>query len=341
MSFKDKLLAKSNQYNYYKDNYEKLLEENKKLKERIKFISNQKRIQDNAGSFCDWDYINYFYRNDFGDKLEEMLKDLPVESQNFFRFAFLRTIAVNFIKRDTLFNNFEVSEQKRFSEFEINNISGNKIDGYEFTDNNFNIHCFANNPFSDKDKIFLKDKDIIDAGAFTGDSSIPLSKLTSANVHAFEPFKESFDKLVKNIELNNIKNIIPIQASLSDKIGEINLYLSGNNYQGITSKSNKRKYDKIFTIESKTIDSYVEENNLNVGLIKVDVEGEEKNLLKGAINTIKSQKPILFLSIYHSVDDFFDIKPWIDNLNLGYKFILSKEQPWTFIADTILECRPY
>ena len=45
MSFKDKLLAKSNQYNYYKDNYEKLLEENKKLKERIKFISNQKEFK--------------------------------------------------------------------------------------------------------------------------------------------------------------------------------------------------------------------------------------------------------------------------------------------------------
>ena len=203
MSFKDKLLAKSNQYNYYKDNYEKLLEENKKLKERIKFISNQKRIQDNAGSFCDWDYINYFYRNDFGDKLEEMLKDLPVESQNFFRFAFLRTIAVNFIKRDTLFNNFEVSEQKRFSEFEINNISGNKIDGYEFTDNNFNIHCFANNPFSDKDKIFLKDKDIIDAGAFTGDSSIPLSKLTLFSQYKIfpEPSKVIFELINEGLPI--------------------------------------------------------------------------------------------------------------------------------------------
>ena len=119
------------------------------------------------------------------------------------------------------------------------------------------------------------------------------------------------------------------------------LYVSGDNYQGITSDSNRRKFDNSFSIQSMTIDSYVEENNLNVGLIKVDVEGEEKNLLKGAINTLKTQKPILFLSIYHSVDDFFDIKPWIDHLDLGYKFILSKEQPWTFIADTILECRAY
>ena len=69
MNFKNKLLSKSNQYNFYKENYEKLLEENEELKERIKFISYQNRIKKNAGSFCDWDYIDYFYREDFGDKL--------------------------------------------------------------------------------------------------------------------------------------------------------------------------------------------------------------------------------------------------------------------------------
>ena len=176
-------------------------------------------------------------------------------------------------------------------------MSENKILDYEFVDNNFNIHCFANNPFNDKDKEFLKDKDIIDAGAYTGDSSISLSNLTSSNVYAFEPFQESYEKLVQNIKLNNITNIVPVQASLSDKNGEMELYVSGDNYQGITSDSNRRKFDNSFSIQSMTIDSYVEENNLNVGLIKVDVEGEEKNLLKGAINTLKTQKPILFLHV--------------------------------------------
>ena len=78
---------------------------------------------------------------------------------------------------------------------------------------------------------------------------------------------------------------------------------------------------------------------MDVGLITVDVEGAEKDLLSGAIETIKSQKPMLFISIYHSVEDFFEIKPWIENLDLGYKFEIIKEQPWTFIADTILKCK--
>jgi len=61
--------------------------------------------------------------------------------------------------------------------------------------------------------------------------------------------------------------------------------------------------------------------------------------LKGAINTIITQKPILHISIYHKVSDFFDIIPWIANLNLGYEFKIVKEQPWSFIVDTIVQCR--
>ncbi len=56
----------------------------------------------------------------------------------------------------------------------------------------------------------------------------------------------------------------------------------------------------------------------------------KKIFLSGAVETIKSQKPMLFISIYHSVEDFFEIKPWIENLDLGYKFEIIKEQPWTF-----------
>ena len=63
---------------------------------------------------------------------------------------------------------------------------------------------------------------------------MPLSKLTRANVYAFEPFDESFDLLNKNIEDNNIKNIVPVKKSLGNIVGERSLYLSGSNFQGIT-----------------------------------------------------------------------------------------------------------
>ena len=126
--------------------------------------------------------------------------------------------------------------------------------------------------------------------------------------------------LNKNIEDNNIKNIVPVKKSLGNIVGERSLYLSGSNFQGITSDQNFREYDEELKVQETTIDRFVEENDLNVGFIIVDVEGAELDLLEGARNTIISQKPILTISIYHRLKDFTEIIPWIANLNLGYEF---------------------
>ena len=256
-------------------------------------------------------------------------------------FIFLRANAAFLLRSDTLFTDEELKLQNEFIEFVENNVSINEICGYKFTDQSFSKHCFINDFFTNQDKEYIKGKEIIDAGAYIGDSSLAFSKLTTSNIHAFEPFEESFNKLIKNIKLNRVNNIVPVNFALSNKIGKDKIYLSGNNFQGITSDPSMRQYDEVFTINTMTIDKYVLDNNLDVGFIKVDVEGAEQKLLEGAINTIKSQKPILFLSIYHNPNDFFGIKPLIEKLDLGYNFKISKERPWTFLADTILECRPY
>ena len=343
MNIKDIILSKSNSYNYYKAEYEKmkekydpLLEENAKLKKE----KNTRRLESLATSFCDGRFHDYSFREDFPLKLNEFLKNMPEDSKREAIQLFLRANAVYLLNKETLFTDEELKLQDEYIEFSNKNVSGNEICGFKFTDQSYNKHCFMND-FTDEDRNYIANKDIIDAGAYIGDSSLAFSKLTSSNVHAFEPFVESFNKLLENIKLNDVDNIVPVEASLSDKNGEEKIYLSGNNVQGITSDESFRHFDKSFTVETMTIDKYVQDNNLNVGFIKVDVEGTEQRLLKGAIETIKSQKPFLILSIYHNPNDFFEIKPWIEKLDLGYNFKISKERPWTFLADTVLECRPY
>ena len=361
MTLKNKILSKSNSYNYYKTEYQKykqkyesafkkcnklkdennkLKDENNKLNEEYKYVSNLRRLESLAASFCNKNFYNYSFREDFPFRLYDFLKNFPKESRNDVMHLILRAYAVYLINQKTLFTDEELRLQDEYIEFSNKNVSGNEICGFKFTDQTYNKHCFMND-FSEKDLEYMGNKDIIDAGAYIGDSSLSFSKLTLANVHAFEPFEESFNKMIKNIKLNDVNNIVPVKASLSDKNGEEKIYLAGDNVQGITSNENFRRYDKAFTIKTMTIDKYVQENNLNVGFIKVDVEGAEQRLLKGAIETIKSQKPFLLLSIYHNPSDFFEIKPWIEKLDLGYNFKISKERPWTFLADTVLECRPY
>lgn len=346
MSFKEKLLSKSNSYVYYKKQSEKLTDENNLLKNEIKSLKEYKQknlkneffeIYDEASSFCNSKYLDYFLTDDFEDMLKKVTINLDNDSKKKFKLILLRVLIINMIRKDSLYFDEEIVNQKKFIEFRENNCKNNKIGKYNFT-GDYNLHMFIHLNFTDKELCFIKNRDIIDAGAFTGDTSIPLSEITEKNVYAFEPFNESYDFLIKNIEDNNIKNIIPINKSLGDINGRRTLFLAGENIQGITNDSNIREYDKEIQVDEITIDKFVKDNNLNIGLISVDVEGAELDLLNGAIETIKNQKPILTISIYHKASDFFEIIPWIANLNLGYEFEIEKDHPWPFLADTVVKC---
>ena len=348
VSFKEKILTKSNSYNYYKEKNEKLEKENELLKKQIQTLKKARRLSlkdefytayGGAANFCNGAYIQYYLKDDFEDKIKETTKNMDFQSRRDFKWYFLRAMASVMIRWDSLYFQQELNNQEKFTKFKIENSNPNGIAGYKFS-GNYNLHPFIDLNLNDSDREYIKNKDIIDAGAFTGDTSLPLSKITNRNVYAFEPFEGSFKLLEKNIQDNDIKNIVPIKKSLGNINGERTLFLSGNNVQGITSDSNIREYDSELKVEETTIDRFVEENNLNVGFITVDVEGAEMDLLKGAINTIKTQKPILNISIYHKISDYFEIIPWIDNLNLGYEFKIVKEEPWSFIVDIVVQCRP-
>lgn len=346
MSFKEKILSKSNSYTFYKNQNEKLSEENHRLKDEIKALTEFRQknfknqffeIYDEACSFCNAKYLDYFLDDNFEDKLKYVTENLDSESKKMYRMILLRVLMIEFIKKDSLYFDEELENQEKFRNYRKDNCRNEKIGKYSFT-GKYNLHMFIDLNLNENEREFLKNKDIIDAGAFTGDTSIPLSEITKKNVYAFEPFRESYDLLVKNIEDNNIKNIIPINKSLGDINGERTLFLAGENIQGITNDPNIRKSDKKIKVEETTIDRFVSENNLDVGLISIDVEGAELDLLKGAVKTIKNQKPILTVSIYHKASDFFEIIPWIANLDLGYEFKIEKEHPWPFLADTVVKC---
>lgn len=179
---------------------------------------------------------------------------------------------------------------------------------------------------------YLKDKDIIDAGAFVGDSALVLSKYTEGNVYAFEPTRQSYELMLETIKMNNRKNIVPVKKGIGaeDSVEIANIFSSGSSAKFDIGTGEKEE------IELTSIDKYVEENELNVGLIKSDVEGFEQELLRGAIKTIFDKRPILLISIYHTMDDFFYIKPLIDSWNLGYKFRVAKPIMGQILLETLL-----
>ena len=215
-------------------------------------------------------------------------------------------------------------------------------DKYILPKNQFEIEAFYGKYGMDyvKNLNQVKNKNIIDAGAYIGDSAILFSDYTDKNVYSFEPFLHHYNMMLKTIELNKKNNIIPVNMALGDSNKELSLYSDGDLNMGLSIERNSEQSD-INCIENKvkmvTLDSYVKENNIEVGLIKTDLEGFEQPFLRGAIETIKKQKPVLIISIYHNYSDFFEIKPMIENLNLGYKFkIIEPKAPKSAIVSTLL-----
>ncbi len=81
---------------------------------------------------------------------------------------------------------------------------------------------------------------------------------------------------------------------------------------------------------------YPKIGNNNLGLIKMDIEGMESWAIAGAQKVIKQYKPVLVISIYHTPEDFFEMKDKIKELNPDYKFMFRRAEDILPDADLVL-----
>jgi hypothetical protein len=94
---------------------------------------------------------------------------------------------------------------------------------------------------------------------------------------------------------------------------------------------NDHTTEKVYvtTIDKECVDK-------KVGLIKMDIEGFEYYAIKGGLETIKRDKPVLLISIYHTGKDFFEIPPLLKSCVPEYKFKYLDIDPHCFITDKIV-----
>ena len=289
-------------------------------------------------------YEEYFNLPDFDQKYEKMLEGLDERS------VVVLSRMVNRIQQFLRTNQEEFFVKYYKDEIaDVNNINRNLYDfieqvacglyqykGWLLPENSFEPCVFYHEHFirelNNLEKV--RKADIIDAGAYNGDSSLVLSQYTDGKVYAFEPVPVTYEKLEKTIVLNQQQGkIIPVSSGLGDEVVEIPMDANGGMGCSMLNKS-----DSGVLVNVTTLDKFVEENNIKVGLIKTDVEGFEQNLLRGAMKTIKEQKPALLISIYHNGSDLFDIKPMIESWNLGYKFKVRKSINGNITVDAMLIC---
>ena len=197
----------------------------------------------------------------------------------------------------------------------------------QFEPGSYYYHHFIHE-LENQDKV--RAGNIIDAGAFIGDSALFLQNYTDHFVYAFEPSPAHIELMRETMRLNQCQKIIPVMNGLGAR--KETLYMPGTVGLGNTLGSGDT------AVEIIPLDDFVAENNLTVSVIKADVEGFEQPLLRGALKTIQTQRPALLISIYHNAADFFEIKPMIEALNLGYRFKIRKAFDNHTCRDTMLIC---
>lgn len=138
---------------------------------------------------------------------------------------------------------------------------------------------------------------IIDIGAQSGLYSLFAKYIPETTFYSFEPFTDTFNCLNDNLKLNNITNVNTFNIGISDVKG-ISYLNTSKSHNGLHTmgKTPIRFNDiKPVEIETDTIDNLFFNKNIAVDFIKIDTEGWEYNILKGAEATIKKNKPLIQL----------------------------------------------
>jgi hypothetical protein len=167
-------------------------------------------------------------------------------------------------------------------------------------------------------KQFCKQGTILDIGAHTGTYSIALAS-HAAKVHSFEPQKMTYYALCGSIALSNAKNVTAHNVALGapDQVGTQTLNIRSNDGGGSSLQTFADPVLAQEQVEVRTLDSY---NFQNIGFIKMDVEDNELNVLKGATQTIKQNNyPTILFESNHENKPLFS---YIIN-ELGYGNIIQ------------------
>ena len=176
--------------------------------------------------------------------------------------------------------------------------------------------------------LIKSDWTVFDCGAKTGFFTLLFSELCETGiVHAFEP-TSTFEMLVNNVNHCGITNTVLKKLALGEKSGQI----EDNIFRIWGQPAERMIYDFI------TIDEYCEKNNIQrLDFMKVDVDSYDFDLLKGAINTIQTLKPIITIELNYSLNfrnaTEQEVIDWLISMNYSLAYV-TNDQNHTFIHNT-------
>ncbi|MBQ8665545.1 MAG: FkbM family methyltransferase [Lachnospiraceae bacterium] len=163
----------------------------------------------------------------------------------------------------------------------------------------------------------------IDGGAYDGDTVISLYKhfpYYKGKVFCYEAEKDNYEKLQQRVSKMELENVVCINRAMWESDGELSIETSevGGDAGSKVSSTGKS------TIKCCALDSMTDKHQ-KIDFIKMDIEGAEKEALRGGRKLIEKYHPTLAICVYHKIEDLYEVWKIIETYTPGvYNFYLRQ-----------------
>ena len=144
---------------------------------------------------------------------------------------------------------------------------------------------------------------ILDVGANIGITAIPMArKFNAARIYAFEPISHNFNNLNRVIKLFGVKNVTSQKVALGEFTAEVEMVTpvqGGVIKQGLSKINDHDTPGRLEKVKIINLDSIPFKGKVTA--IKIDVEGHELQVLKGAGKILSKDKPIIYCELWGSI----------------------------------------
>jgi len=210
--------------------------------------------------------------------------------------------------------------RNQFMRSDINTIAKNKEGHIFYIEKGEDLEIINTSREEHLKKYFLPKKNdvIVDIGANIGDYTIHASKkvLPEGKIISIEANPTTFERLVKNLKLNDIKNVQALNIAVFNERKKVRLYQAEIN----AADSIIFKGEKYTEVQADTLDNIIESlGGFSIDWLKIDVEGAELFVLQGAKKLLEENKQIKVILEIHDTRDFEDIEKTLKK----YRFRLT------------------
>lgn len=202
----------------------------------------------------------------------------------------------------------------------------------------------------EREKLYIlarQARTVVDIGVNNGWVLMNIAEIVSKNdgyVYGFEPHPGTYNRCIKNIQSSKLSNCKVFNLGCGDKPGELNMISEKDTNSGenrIVSEVEVSDIKGLTKVRITTLDEHLKDIQ-EVNLIKIDVEGFELHVLKGAVNILEKFKPTLFIEIdekllaanQSSPNDIFQFLQG----NFNYRFVNASNDKEVKSSDDFSKC---